>query len=121
MYGYGLSILIDWMFPKRLDRPELLCDTSSPLAEMTGGELKFLVGLWQHVSVLMSLALAHQLLHMRSIVSLIDPWVVEPSVTPAFALFKEPNLLVMVELSVFKELSVCTPLEQMPAAVALDG
>ena len=105
----------DWLDVSK----KLLCDASSPM-------LRWQVVSWsswwaygKNVSVLMSLALDHLLLHMESIVSLIDPWAVEPSVTPAFVLFKEPNVLVMVELSVFQELSVCTPLEQVPAAVAL--
>ena len=31
------------MFPKRLDRPEMLCDESSPIVKVTDSGLKFLV------------------------------------------------------------------------------
>ena len=35
----------DFMLPKSLDRPEMLCAASSPMAEVTDVGLKLLVGL----------------------------------------------------------------------------
>ena len=38
-------LMTDYVFPKMLDRPEMLCALSSLAIEATGGELKTLLGL----------------------------------------------------------------------------
>ena len=39
--------MTNWMFPRRLDRPEIMCATSSTIAEVKDGGLQFFVGLTQ--------------------------------------------------------------------------
>ena len=80
--------MTDWMFQKKLDRSEILCAYSSPIAEATDGGLKFFVELIakSNCFVLMSLAFAHQQLHMMCAVSLTDAWAVVLLVTPGLVL-----------------------------------
>ena len=37
------SLITDCVFPKRLANPDILCELSSPVAEITGSELNCLV------------------------------------------------------------------------------
>ena len=68
--------MTDWMFLKRLDRSEILCNAWSPIAEATDNGLNSLLGMVAKCNCLGVLGTTHQLLHMKSARTLTDPWAV---------------------------------------------